>query len=309
MRTVFFGTPPIAVPALRALAETTEVVGVVCQPDRPAGRGLALREPAVKLAARELGLDVHQPVKVKTGSLDAWLRERTPEVAVVLAYGRILPPAVLAAPRRGCMNLHASLLPRLRGAAPINWAIINGFAETGVSLMQMDEGLDTGPVYCMQRLSIGADETAGELAIRIGDLAAEMVRRDLPRAVTGELTATPQDEAEASHAPPLGPEHQTLTWSHAASRLHDQIRGLAPRPGAVTTVGGRRLRIALASPSPLPAAGPPGRVTVWDRARLLVATGDGTLEILAAQVEGRRELPARDLANGRALKEGDVLGA
>src|SRR5262245_61527634 len=172
MRTVFFGTPELAVPAFRALAETTEVVGVVCQPDRPAGRGLRLTEPAVKRAARELGIDVHQPVKVKTGNLHDWLGERRVDVAVVLAYGRMLPKAVLDVPGRGCMNLHASLLPRYRGAAPINWAIARGERETGVSLMQMDEGMDTGPVFTMRSIEIGPEETAGELAARIAELSA-----------------------------------------------------------------------------------------------------------------------------------------
>src|SRR6187402_1711915 len=147
MRAVFFGTPLIAVPALQALTQVAEIVAIVCQPDRPSGRGLKLSAPPVKEAAQALGIDVHQPTKVRTGELATWLREKHADVALVMAYGRILPADVLAAPRRGAMNLHASLLPKLRGAAPINWAIVHGETQTGVSLMQMDEGLDTGPVY------------------------------------------------------------------------------------------------------------------------------------------------------------------
>src|SRR5450432_2108021 len=183
VRAVFFGTPAIAVPALRALAEVAEIVGVVCQPDRPAGRGLKLQPPAVKTAALELGYAVHQPVKVKTGNLDQWLSDRAPDVALVLAYGRILPSAVLSAPRRGCMNLHASLLPRWRGAAPINWSIMHGDHETGVCLMQMDEGLDTGPVYARRAIAIGDQETAGELAERLAATSAQLVREVLAREI------------------------------------------------------------------------------------------------------------------------------
>src|SRR6185295_16413735 len=219
MRTVFFGTPGIAVPALRALAATTELVGVVCQPDRPAGRGLQLSEPAVKRAARELGVEVHQPVKVKTGTLHEWLKERELDAVVVMAYGRILPPAVLGAPRRGCLNLHASLLPKYRGAAPIQWAIMRGERETGISLMQMDEGLDTGPVYSRRSLPIGPEENAAELAERMAELAAEVVRSDVPRAIRGELVAEPQNEPEASLAPPIEREHTEVAWARPALEI------------------------------------------------------------------------------------------
>src|SRR5689334_7222204 len=239
MRTVFFGTPELAVPALRELASTTNVLGVVCQPDRPAGRGLELREPAVKRAARELGIEVYQPVKVKTGELAVWVRARQPDVAVVLAYGRILPPAVLAAPRRGCMNLHASLLPRYRGAAPIQWAIMRGETETGIALMQMDEGLDTGPVYSERRTPILGEDDAATLSGKLAELAAVVVREDLPRAVSGELVAIPQDGSLATFAPPLDREHARIDWAASAPVIVNQVRGLSPRPGAFTTKAGR----------------------------------------------------------------------
>jgi methionyl-tRNA formyltransferase len=306
MRTVFFGTPEIALPALRALAETSELVAVVCQPDRPAGRGLSLQAPAVKRVAESLGIEVHQPVRVKTGNLDAWLRERSPDVAVVLAYGRILPKAVLDAPRRGCMNLHASLLPRWRGAAPIEHAILAGDVETGISLMQMDEGLDTGPVYAMRRIPIGAEETAGELALRMAELAAVVVREDLPRAVSGELRAVPQHEG-ATHAPPIRAEDAGVDWSEPAPAIARRVRAMTPKPGAHTRVRDKLLRLHAVRPSPDPAPGPPGSVSVQGGA-IRVATGQGSLEILRAQLEGRRALDARDLVNGRALVAGDVLG-
>ena len=163
MRALFFGTPDIAVPALDALCDVAEVVGVVCQPDRPAGRGMKLRAPPVKARALEHGLEVQQPTRIKKGDFPAWIESKQADVALVIAYGRILPARLLDAPRRGCMNLHASLLPKHRGAAPINWAIAGGETKTGISLMQMDEGCDTGPVFSRHAIPIGADETAGEL--------------------------------------------------------------------------------------------------------------------------------------------------
>jgi methionyl-tRNA formyltransferase len=306
-RTLFFGTPTLAVPALRALADITEVVGVVCQPDRPSGRGLALHEPAIKTAARELGLEVHQPVKVKTGNLHEWMAERRPDVALVLAYGRILPKAVLDAPRLGCMNLHASLLPKYRGAAPINWAIIAGENETGVSLMQMDEGLDTGPVLSQRRLTIGSAETAGELAPRIAELAAEVVREDLPRAIAGELLPHPQNDADASCAPPLRAEHLVVDFARSAHEVQNFVRGLSPRPGARSSLEGRLLRLLKISEWFGPIPGAPGTLRVFSRRPPLVACGQGTVEILEAQLEGRRVQTGVDLVNGRVLRDGQRL--
>lgn len=308
MRTIFFGTPDIALPALRALAETTDLVGVVCQPDRPKGRGLEVAEPPVKVAARALGVEVHQPVKVKTGTLDEWIRDRDADVAVVLAYGRILPSKVLEAPRRGCMNLHASLLPHYRGAAPIQWAIMRGEQTTGISLMQMDEGLDTGPVYATRSLSILPDDDAGTLSAKLADLAAEVVRIDLPRAVRGELSPVPQDHAAATFAPPLTREHARIDWGAPAKQIVDQIRGMSPRPGAFTTLAGRMLKILAARVGPALDAEPPGKVVRADHGALWLATGDCALEIVRAQVEGKKAMGAADLVNGRALRLGDVAG-
>src|SRR5690606_12694290 len=219
MRVVFFGTPPIAVPSLQALHEIAQVTAVVCQPDRPAGRGLKLHAPAVKLAALELGLPVHQPRAVKSGALANWLETQNADLALVMAYGRILPRAVLEAPRLGALNLHASLLPKYRGAAPINWAIIRGEQETGISLMQMDEGMDTGPVYCRRGLPIPATENAGELAERLAHLAAAVTRTDVPRVVTGDLQAAPQDHAAATHAPPLDRMLTQIDWTASARSI------------------------------------------------------------------------------------------
>lgn len=309
MRTVFFGTPEIAVPALQALARTTELVGVVCQPDRPAGRGLELTEPAVKRAARELGIDAHQPVKVKTGELAAWLAAKSADVAVVLAYGRILPKGVLDAPRRGCMNLHASLLPRYRGAAPIQWAIVRGETETGIALMQMDEGLDTGPVYSERRLPIAPEDDAGSLTAKLGELSAVVVTEDLPRAVNGELTAVPQDHAAATFAPPLTREDGALRWDEPPRDILNRVRGLSPRPGTHTTLAGKVVKILQVREAPSGGPDvPPGTVIRADKGGLWIAARGGAIEILSAQLTGKKPTTGRDLVNGRALKLGDLLG-
>jgi methionyl-tRNA formyltransferase len=309
MRAIFLGTPEIAVPALRALAASAVVSGVVCQPDRPSGRGLHLHAPAVKTAALELGIPVVQPTKIRTADFEAWVREQAADVAVVLAYGRILPSPILSAPRRGCMNLHASILPKLRGAAPINWAIARGERTTGISLMQMDEGLDTGPVYAARSLDIGPDETAGELASRLGELAALVVSDDLPRAVRGELPLEPQNAAEATLAPLLEKNDGLIDWTKPAAVVHDHVRGMTPWPGAFTHTAGKILKVLATRRSSLvPSGAQPGLVLVADPDAILVACGDGALEIHRAQLEGRKPLTARELVSGRALTAGLVLG-
>ena len=309
MRAVFFGTPQIAVPALRALTHVAEVAAVVCQPDRPSGRGLKVTAPPVKEAALELGLSVHQPTKVRTGELAEWLREKSADVALVMAYGRILPAEVLSAPRRGAMNLHASLLPKYRGAAPINWAIVNGETQTGISLMQMDEGLDTGPVYTRHAIDLTDTETAGSLSERIATLAAHVVRADLAAAVDGKLAAEPQEEALASQAPLIERHHLQLDWGRSALEIARLVRGMAPRPGAFTLVNGKVLRVHEARPMPGPMAAQaiPGTLSILGK-RALVATGNGTLELVSAQLEGKKAQMALDLINGRVLVEGLVLG-
>jgi methionyl-tRNA formyltransferase len=330
MRAIFFGTPEIAVPSLEALAEIAEVVAVVCQPDRPAGRGLALKAPPVKLRAEALGLAVTQPQKIRTPEFAAWIAGLQADVALVIAYGRILPKAVLEAPRRGCINLHASILPRYRGAAPITWAVVNGEPETGVSLMQMDEGMDTGPVFTVHRIPIGPDMTADELAAEIGGLAARVVRADLARVVRGELEATPQDHAAATLAPMLEKEHGRIPWGRRARQVHDHVRGMTSWPGAFSTFSepaGAEPSAGPAGAEPRPAssggkllkvlstrvaveegaAAPPGTIVAADRAGVRVACGEGQVELLRAQVEGRKPLAAAELVAGRTLKAGMVL--
>lgn len=310
MRALFFGTPAIAVPSLSALAEIAEIVGVVCQPDRPSGRGLELKAPPVKVRAEELGLPVVQPAKIRTPEFAAWVAEREADVALVIAYGRILPPAVLNAPRRGCLNLHASILPKYRGAAPITWAIVHGETETGIALMQMDEGMDTGPVLTQSRIPIGPETTADELAVDLGALAARVVREDLARAVRGEIPAIPQDHAAATMAPILDKVNGRIDFSRPARAVHDHVRGMTSWPGAFTTVGGKTLKVlesrTLAETGSL---APPGTVVAATKSGIDIACAEGALRVLRAQLEGKKALPAVDLVAGRTLREGMVLGA
>jgi methionyl-tRNA formyltransferase len=307
-RAVFFGTPEIAVPALRALTRVADVVGVVCQPDRTSGRGMQMHAPAVKAAALELGLEVVQPLKVRTGELAAWMRSRRPDVALVLAYGRILPVDVLTCPRRGCVNLHASLLPRYRGAAPIQWAVVRGETETGVSLMQMDAGLDTGPVYSVRRVPIGRDETAGELASRLGGVAAEMVDTDLPSVVRGEIDAVPQLEDLATLAPVLKKEDGRIDWNRSPREIHDLVRGMQPWPGAYTQAGPKLFKVLATRPSGYRCDAQPGTVVAADASGVLVACAGAAIEIVRGQIEGKKAITGRELAMGRALGAGQRLG-
>lgn len=305
MRTLFFGTPVIAVPALEALCEISEVAAVLCQPDRPAGRGLTVTAPPVKVRALELGLAVHQPEKIRTRELSSWAETLRTDVALVIAYGRILGPGLLAAPRRGCMNLHASLLPKYRGAAPINWAIVRGETETGISLMQMDEGMDTGPVYTRSVIGIGPDENAGELSERLGALAADVVRRDLARAVAGELEAEPQDDRAASAAPMLDKNDGRVDWSLPAARVHDHARGMTPWPGAHSVLGGRRFKLLTTRLlAPGDAQGAPGEIVAIQEGRAVIACGQGAIALLRGQIEGKKALDAAQLAAGRTIAPG-----
>jgi methionyl-tRNA formyltransferase len=270
---------------------------------------LEVHPSPVKKRALELGLDVHQPKRVKTADFAQWVADKQAKVALVIAYGRILPVAVLEAPELGCVNLHASILPKYRGASPITWAIVRGENETGISLMQMDVGMDTGPVYTRHRMAIGVDETAGELTTRLGALAAQVVRADLLRVVGGELVAGAQDEASATHAPILTKLDGLIDWKKAASEVHNHIHGMQPWPGAYTRIRGKTLKILRAHVRSEQALHvPPGRVLVADSGGLVVACGTGSIEVLSLQLEGRKALSAREFVAGRGLVAGDEVG-
>jgi methionyl-tRNA formyltransferase len=310
MRALFFGSPAFAVPSLEALHAIAQVAGVVCQPDKPAGRGLTLTPPAVKVRAAELGLPVAQPTKLRTGEFGAWVREQAVDVALVVAYGRILPKDVLEGPRLGCVNVHASLLPKYRGAAPITWAVVHGEAESGITLMKLDEGMDTGPTFARVATPVGPDETAGELSERLARIGADAVRDWLPRYVTGACVLEAQDHASATMAPMLEKEHGRIDWAKSARRVHDHVRGMSPWPGAFTTARGRTLKVHATRVVDGAAPGAvPGQVVVADKSRILVACGEGCVELARVQPDGKRAMTGAEWVNGRGIAEGDVLGA
>jgi methionyl-tRNA formyltransferase len=306
---LFFGSPAFAVPSLDALHAIAQVVGVVCQPDKPAGRGLAVAPPAVKVRAMELALRVVQPTKLRTGEFAAWVRAQQVDVALVVAYGRILPRDVLDGPRLGCVNVHASLLPKLRGAAPVTWAVVRGESESGVTLMKLDEGMDTGPTFARVSTPIGPDETAGELGDRLARIGADAVREWLPRYTAGGCALERQDDARATMAPMLEKEHGRIDWAKPARQVHDHVRGMNPWPCAFTTAHGRTVKVH-ASRVVEGARGPAsaGEVVLADKTRVLVACGEGTVELVTVQPEGKRAMRASEWAIGRGTAEGDMLG-
>jgi methionyl-tRNA formyltransferase len=310
VRTIFFGTPAFAVPCLDALGAISEVVGVVCQPDRPQGRGLMLTPPPVKQRALELALPVVQPTKLKTGEFAAWLRAQNVDVALVVAYGRILPSDVLLAPRLGCVNVHASLLPKYRGAAPITWAVVRGERTTGITLMQMDVGMDTGAMLEQSAIPIGDDETAGELSERLSILGASMVKQGLPRFVAGDYLPVQQDHAAATLAPMLKKDDGLVAWQKPAREVHDHVRGMSPWPGAFTTLGGKTIKLHRTHVADVSRSGEaPGTVLLADKSQVLVSCGDGAVELRVVQLEGKKPVSGADWHGGRGVKEGDLLGS
>jgi methionyl-tRNA formyltransferase len=308
VRAIFFGTPAFAVPCLDALTRVAVVAAVVCQPDRPQGRGLAMAAPPVKARALELGLPVVQPTKLRTGEFGAWMRAQDADVALVVAYGRILPPDVLAGPRLGCVNVHASLLPKYRGAAPITWAIVRGERETGITLMQMDAGMDTGDMLEQSVTPIGEDETAGELSERLAAIGADLVERGLPRYLAGGYAPQKQDAAAATTAPILQKEDGRVRFDRPARAVHDHVRGMTPWPGAFVGHRGKTLKIAQARVASVSRPAPPGAVILADKTGVLVACAEGALELVRVQPEGKKAMRGADWAIGRGVAEGDTLG-
>jgi len=319
MRIVFMGTPAFAVAAVDALARAGHaLLAVVAQPDRPAGRGQALRPPATKAWAEAHGVPVLQPEKVRDGRLASELRALAPDLVVVAAYGRILGKDLLELAPFGAVNVHGSLLPRWRGAAPIQWAIAAGDAETGVSIMQMDEGLDTGDVLRQAVLAIGADDTAETLAPRLAALGGEVLVEALALLEEGAIVPVRQDEAQATHARILVKEDGRIDWSRPAAEIAARVRGFAPWPGAWTTLEGKVLKVlavevegatpsSTATSTPTPTPTPTATATATGSA-LLVRCGGGTaLRLLRVKLEGKAEQPGADLAHGlrrRALTLG-----
>lgn len=311
-RSVFFGTPDFAVPILEATAAVTELVAVITQPDRPKGRGQELAPPPTKVWALSHGLPVFQPTKLRDGVLAASLRPLAPDVAVVAAYGRILPRELLDLPRLGCVNTHASILPRYRGAAPIQWALAEGETETGVVLMRMNEGLDTGDVLFEKRLPIAPDDTGGSLHDKLFQLGAEAIREGLPRYLAGELIPVPQDHARATLAPMLEKVHGRLDFTRSAPELERRVRAFEPWPGTFTFLapnGQELLKVTKARVSERPhgtEAASPGTV-IAARPLLVACGGDTALELVEVQPQGRTRMAGGDLVLGRKVAVGQRL--
>jgi methionyl-tRNA formyltransferase len=337
LRIVFCGTPAFAVPSLRHLIAQPDfqIVGVVTQPDRPRGRGQQTAISAVKAAALEAGLSVYQPEKIKSDEAYDYFQSHAPDAVVIIAYGQIVPARLLEIPRLGWINLHASLLPKYRGAAPINWAIVNGETRTGLITMQIDAGLDSGPTLLQYETEIGPDESAPELSARLAEAGAPLVAETLRKLDRGEITPTPQDDSQATHAPPLKKADGRIDWSLPAQQIYNRIRGLDPWPGASTTFRGKTCRIwgksvsqpiAAAAQPPLssreaPAPGTPSVIAakisspgsvptpgaiVTRASDIFVVCGQNTfLRLEFAQLEGRKRVTAREFANGARLSPSD----
>lgn len=309
MRIVFMGTPEAAVPALRRLLEDGyEVVAVWTQPDKPSGRGNKVSASPVKVLAQLFGLKVYQPAKIRTDDAKNLFASHNADLAIVVAYGRILPIEFLRAPKRGCINLHFSLLPLYRGAAPVNWAIINGETKTGITTMFIEEKLDSGPILMQQVASIGQTETAPELTARLAELGAELLGETLVRLDT--ITPRPQVDRDATFAPMLEKEAGLIDWSSSACEIERCVRGLQPWPNAFTYHSTLRLIIWSAVPTVVDHSGAvAGQVLAAHGDELLVMCGEQTaLRIAEVQPEARRRMSAREFLNGSHLGLGNTLG-
>jgi methionyl-tRNA formyltransferase len=307
-RIVFMGTPEFAVPTLEALHRSRHtVVAVVTQPDRPKGRGRKLTAPPVKQRAQALGYPVIQPESVKLASFSSELQRLRADLFVVVAMGQLLPAHLLALPPFGAINVHASLLPRLRGSAPIQWAIINGDAETGVTTMQMDAGMDTGEMLLQAKTSISASDTAQSLHDRLAPMGAELLIETLDQLAAGGLRPQPQPPQEATLAPMLAKKDGRIDWQRSAVEIDRLVRGLTPWPGAYTFCGERRLRLFRTRPLPLQATAAPGTIVQGFADELSVATGDGILSVLEIQGASGKRLAIKDFLCGCDLCPGNLF--
>lgn len=309
MRLVFMGTPDFAVPALRTLAASRhEVVGVVTQPDKPKGRGKHLQAPPVKEAAQELGIPVYQPEKVREQSFVEQLSELRPDAIIVAAFGQLIPKTILDMPKYGCLNIHASLLPKYRGASPIQWAILNGDEKTGVTIMRMEEGLDTGAIYLQKEYPLDGTETGGSLFDALSELGGPLMLEALDQLEAGTLTAVPQDEEKACYVRMLKKELGKINWSADGRQIERYIRGLNPWPAAYTSWSGKTLKLWKAEWVKEDTECAPGIVTAIEKNGFLVQTGAGQLRITELQLEGKKRMDAGAFLRGVTMQAGDSLG-
>ena len=308
MRIVFMGTPGFAVPSLEALLKSDDqVVGVVTQPDRPKGRGQEVIPSPIKVVCQRERIPMLQPLKMKAPEFMEALRQWNPDVIAVTAFGRILPPAILALPPRGCINVHGSLLPKYRGAGPVQWAVINGERETGITTMMMDEGMDTGDMLLQERVVIRPDDTAGTLALRLAEVGGRLLVDTLRQLKAGALNPQPQDPSLATMAPLLKKEDGLIDWTLTAPDIANRVRGLSPWPGAYTYVNGERWilwRVAASEGSQGVVA---GTVTQVTKDRVEVATGRGTIQLVEIQPSNSRRMTMTQYLVGHRLTQGISL--
>lgn len=301
------GTPEFAVPSLKALIESEhEVVAVIAQPDRPKGRGHKLTPPPTKVLAEEYRVPVLQPEKIKTQEFLDELKELKPDLVCVTAYGKILPKDVLDLPPHGCINVHASLLPKYRGAAPINWALVRGETVTGITTMLMDEGMDTGDMLLKQELSITEDDDAGIISEKLSQMGGDLLLETISQLKQGVLEPEKQDESQATFAPMLKKSDGEIDWRKTAIEIHNLIRGMNPWPGTFTKLGDKSLKIFRTKF--VEGQGPPGEIIKSDRHALHVATAEGALEILELQLEGNKRLDIKSFMTGHSIEIGTILG-
>ena len=309
MRIIFCGTPEFAVPSLRRLAAEPgiSVEAVITQPDRPRGRGQHVSNSPVKEAALANNLQIYQPETIKSDSAQEFLKRAAPDAVVIIAYGQIIPARLLTIPRLGWINLHASLLPHYRGAAPIHWAIANGETTTGLTTMQIDAGMDTGPTLLQHELKIGADETSPELAVRMSEIGASLIVDSLLRLDRGEIWPQPQDSAKATYAPILKKEGGRIDWTRTAEQIYNRMRGFAPWPGAYSTFRGQTCHL-WGRPEEIEASkGSAATGEIISSAQeVCVVCGEGThLGLEFVQLEGRKRITAREFANGARITPAD----
>ena len=301
MRVVFMGTPAFAATCLNKIADRCEIVGVYTKPDTPKNRGMKLMESEVKQAAKALGLPVYQPASFKDDAVVEELRDLQPELIVVVAYGKILPQRVLDIPEKGCINIHGSILPALRGAAPVQWAVLQGLPETGVTAMYLSAGMDEGDIIDLRRTPVDPNETAGQLMDRLAVLGAELLADTLVSIENGTATRTPQDAALASYAPMLTRELSPIDWEKPARQILNQIHGLDPWPTATAELGGTSFKIFNAEPIEAPCAGCPGTPVRLDKKGLTVLCGDGAVRITELQAQGGKRMRAPDYFRGHPI--------
>lgn len=310
MRIVFMGTPEFAVPSLEAILRSDDqVVAVISQPDRPKGRGQQLVAPPVKVVAERAGIPVVQPLKIRTPEFMQTLSSWKPDLIAVTAFGRILHAPILQLPPMGCVNVHGSLLPKYRGAAPVQWAVINGETETGITTMLMDEGMDTGPMLLQEALAILPDDTAGTLAPRLAELGGRLLVDTIARLKAGTLTPTKQVNELATLAPLLKKEDGVMDWAMSATALANRVRGLSPWPGAYTFLGAERWNIWKAVPQSAATTEIPGTIVTVNKQSILVATGEGLLDLQEIQLSNSKRLSVGQFLAGHRVTIGNQFGS